>query len=449
MKCFIFRINLVFSRMVFSSIVFSLIFSVLVSFNLFAQQQLAQQETIATPSQVSLPITQQFDQAELAQILAPIALYPDSLLTHILIASTYPIEIIEAHRWLKKNEGLNAKEITQLVQEFDWDASVKALVAFEKILGRLSEDLTWTQQLGDAFLQDEAKVLVSIQTLRKQAERAGNLEKMANMAVSYEDNNIVIEPVEKEIIYVPYYDTRMVYGAWHWSAYPPVYWPPHHSVYVSHYSPFYWHSGIHISFNYFFSAFHWNNRQVVVVNPHRSRYYRGRHQITHGGYAKQWAHQPTHRKGVAYRSKHVSQKYHSNRVRVHQGNRQAHSAQRINTERHFKQSLAIKKHSVNNNHSRKAPSKNSVHSRPVSKPYVVKQYVASVKSTSLRKNTGHQQNVNSTKVAVKNHSKSARAHSTTSTRNKGSHANTNQHRQSQQSKPMKSHHSPAVKSRHK
>ena len=156
-------------------------------------------------------------------MLAPIALYPDSLLTHILIASTYPIEIVEAHRWLKKNKGLSTEEAAQSVKDFNWDASVKALVPFERILSRLSEDLTWTQQLGDAFLQDESRLLASIQELRKQAQRAGNLQKMDNMDVSYEDNNIVIEPIEKEIVYVPYYDTRMVYGTWHSVSYPPVY----------------------------------------------------------------------------------------------------------------------------------------------------------------------------------------------------------------------------------
>ncbi|MCW8834686.1 MAG: DUF3300 domain-containing protein, partial [Colwellia sp.] len=260
---------------------------------------------------------QQFSDAQLAQILAPIALYPDSLLTHILIASTYPLEIVEAHRWLKKNEGKSPKQLANSVQDFDWDASVKALVAFERVLGRLNEDLSWTQQLGDAFLHDEARLLESIQALRSQAKLAGSLASMDNMDVSYEENNIVIEPREKEIVYVPYYDTRRVYGVWHWSAYPPVYWSPHHSIHVSHYSPFYWHSGIHISFNYFFSSFHWHNRHVLVHNPYRShyRYYhqRPRRSISSGGYAKRWSHQPSHRRGVAYRTKHLSHKYQGKR----------------------------------------------------------------------------------------------------------------------------------------
>ncbi len=142
----------------------SLLFSTLVSFTTIAEQQV-----------------QTFSDAQLAQMLAPIALYPDSLLTHILIASTYPIEIIEAHRWLKKNDKLNTEQKKLLLEDFDWDASVKALIPFERVLGRLSEDLSWTQALGDAFLQDESRLLLSIQALRKQAQLAGSLNKMDNM----------------------------------------------------------------------------------------------------------------------------------------------------------------------------------------------------------------------------------------------------------------------------
>jgi hypothetical protein len=292
---------------------FSFAVSALVSFNVLA-------ENIPTQPYLMQHEQQSFSDAELAQMLAPIALYPDSLLTHILIAATYPIEIIEAHRWLIKNEGLSSEVAARSVEDFNWDASVKALVPFERILTRLSENLTWTQQLGDAFLQDESRLLESIQVLRQKAARAGNLKKMDNMDVSYEENNIVIEPIEKEMVYIPYYDTRRVYGTWHSVSYPPVYWQPHHRRYVSDNIPFYWHSGIHISFNYFFSAFHWHNRHVVVASSHHAkhRYYeqRPRRLIVNGGYAKRWRHQIAHRKGVAYRSKHIRLKYDNKRVNI-------------------------------------------------------------------------------------------------------------------------------------
>ncbi|MFQ3192437.1 MAG: hypothetical protein ACI936_003589 [Paraglaciecola sp.] len=287
--------------------------------------------------------TQRFSDAELAQMLAPIALYPDSLLTHILIASTYPIEIVEAHRWLKKNDNANTEQKSQLLEAFDWDASVQALIPFERVLSRLSGDLSWTQALGDAFLQDESRLLLSIQTLRKQAKLAGSLRKMDNMDVRYEDNNILILPRQKEVVYVPYYDSRMVYGSWFWAAYPPVYWHSNHRVQLSHYRPFHWNTGVHITFNYFFSAFHWHNRHVVVVTPDRARYryynQRPRRLIANGGYAKRWSHQPSHRKGVAYRTKRTSEKYYSNRAGENRTNKQFNSSHR-----NFKQRL----HTANN-----------------------------------------------------------------------------------------------------
>ncbi|MBL4823228.1 MAG: DUF3300 domain-containing protein [Colwellia sp.] len=330
-----------------------------------------------------------FSDAQLAQMLAPIALYPDSLLTHILIASTYPIEVVEAHRWLKKNNKLNAEQKKLLLEDFDWDASVKALIPFERVLSRLSEDLSWTQALGDAFLQDESRLLLSIQALRKQAQLAGSLNKMDNMDIDYQDNNISIESREKDIVYVPYYDSRMVYGSWFWSAYPPVYWHPHHSAYVSHYRPFYWHSGVHITFNYFFSAFHWHNRHVVVVNPHRThhRYYhqRPRRLIANGGYAKRWYHQPSHRKGVAYRTKRTSEKYYGLRASIHSTHKQ------LNASHHN-----VKQRLHTSNYSQRKVNHKAVHKVNHKTNYKVKQH--NLKSRQVSKHSALQQKDRGTSV---------------------------------------------------
>jgi hypothetical protein len=277
-----------------------------------------------------------FSDAELAQILAPIALYPDSLLTHILIASTYPLEIIEADRWASKNSGIAAARIANKIEDLDWEPSVKALIPFPRILKRLSEDLSWTRQLGDAFLQDETQVLQSIQILRKQAELAGSLDQMENMTVSKEDNNIIIQPVQHEVVYVPYYDTRVVYGAWHWSSYPPVHWGHHYPRYASHHNLFSWNTGIHISFDYFFSAFHWNDRHVVVVDHYNSRHYRQRRHIVKGHYAKRWHHKPHHRRGVAYRSSVTKERYASNRPSVSQSRQYRNKYKRTSSRGHEK-----------------------------------------------------------------------------------------------------------------
>ena len=254
-------------------------------------------------------------EAELAQTLAPIALYPDTLLTHILIASTYPIEVIEAERWLNKHSTLTIEQVHNNSATKDWDASIKALLAFPQVMAKLSEDLTWMQKLGDAFLQDEARVLASIQTLRQQAEQAGSLANMDNVRVIKEQQVIIIEPAQPEIIYVPYYDTRVVYGRWHWSHYPPVYWHnPHY--YTAHHGHFYWGTGIHISSHFFFSAFHWHNRHVVVNHYNRHGYH-PRNKIVISHHAKRWSHQPQHRRGVAYSSGRLKQKYYGTRPSSH------------------------------------------------------------------------------------------------------------------------------------
>jgi len=258
----------------------------------------------------------EFTQAQLAQMLAPIALYPDSLLTHILIASTYPIEVVEAERWISKKSDFSAERISNKLEDKDWEPSVKALVMFPKVLERLSDDLSWTQQLGDAFLQNEEKVLQVIQDLRYQAKEAGNLEKMENVKVTHDKKNIIIQPIQKEVVYVPYYDTRHVYGNWHWSMNPPIHWDWGHHVTLSHHNPFRWHSGIHISFNYFFSAFHWHNRHVVVVDHRNTHRYRTKKHIVRSGYANRWIHKPHHRRGVTYRSSNVNKRYTSHRPMV-------------------------------------------------------------------------------------------------------------------------------------
>lgn len=259
-----------------------------------------------------------FSDAELEQILAPIALYPDSVLTHILIASTYPLEVVQADRWVSNHSKLKPADAMAQVESKNWDPSVKALVPFAKILERMSDNLDWTQQLGDAFLQDEKRLLASIQSLRRKADKAGNLNNMEHMNIEREDDNIIIVPAEREIVYVPYYDTRVVYGSWYWNHYPPVYWDiGHHYPYRGSY---YWYPRVNIVYNFFFSAFHWRNHHVVIVDRHqrypRNHYYRSN--IIRHESSRRWTHNPTHRRGVAYRSEPVKLRYKSSRPSLSQ-----------------------------------------------------------------------------------------------------------------------------------
>jgi len=285
---------------------------------------------------------------ELAQLLAPIALYPDTLLTHILIASTYPIEVIEAYRWVSSNEQLSTEQMISRSTNKDWDPSVKALMPFPTILKRLHDDLTWTNQIGDAFLANEPQVLSSIQILRQQADNAGNLAKMDNMEVNYDNGNIVIQPLQREIVYVPYYDSRTIYGNWYWNYYPPVYWA-HPRHYISH-RPYYWHTGVHISFNYFFSAFHWHSRHLVVVNHRNSRHYVKRHRIVSSHGSKRWNHQPHHRRGVAYSNNQVKKRFHSNRVSTSQSKKYRNSHKQLVANHNNKSRLSTHKSLSNTKH---------------------------------------------------------------------------------------------------
>ncbi|TKB45731.1 DUF3300 domain-containing protein [Thalassotalea mangrovi] len=273
-----------------------------------------------------------FSEAQLQQMLAPIALYPDSLLTHILIAATYPLEVVQANRWRQKNLSMSNDQAMKAVENEDWDPSVKALIAFPEVLQRISDDLDWLQDLGDAFLDDEQRLLANIQSLRQQADKAGSLDSMDKVDVYKEDNVIVIQSPQPEVIYVPYYDTRVVYGNWRWGYYPPVYWDwrwHHNHSHFAHIGYYTWLPGVSLSFNYHFNSFYWPGYHVRVYNDYRykpyhyrNKYYPGRRYHHKKPYyankikqdlGEQWRHDPRHRKGVGYRTDFAKRQYHSNR----------------------------------------------------------------------------------------------------------------------------------------
>lgn len=155
-----------------------------------------------------------FSQEQLDQMLAPIALYPDSLLIQLMMASTYPLEIVEADRWVKKNSTLKGAALEKALEAEDWDPSVKAMAMFPDLIGRMSENLDWTQDLGDAFLAQQPQVLDTIQALRRQAHEAGNLKssEQQNVVVNNETQVIEIEPAQPQTVYVPQYNSAAVYG---------------------------------------------------------------------------------------------------------------------------------------------------------------------------------------------------------------------------------------------
>jgi hypothetical protein len=249
-----------------------------------------------------------FDQQQLDQILAPIALYPDSLLSHILIASTYPLEVIQAARWRDAHQDLDQQEVMDAMEVKQWDPSVKALAPFNDLLQTLSQDLDWLENLGNAFLADETSVLASVQGLRQKAYELGNLKNNDYIQVDDDEGEIIIQPVEKEVVYVPYYDTRVVYGPW-WHSYPPYYWQrPSH--YVWH-SGFYWSDSIFISPAFYFGGFHWHDRYTVVDYRWRNNYgqhrYHSPEKVVRNHEYQHWQHNPQHRRGARYVNNHYNQ----------------------------------------------------------------------------------------------------------------------------------------------
>ena len=261
---------------------------------LYAQEQVVQHVVVEVV---------QLDQAELDQILAPIALYPDALLSQILVASTYPIEIVQADRWREENSRLSEDKVIAAVADKNWDPSVKALAPYGDLLARLSDDLDWLQRLGDAFLSNEDQVLASVQGLRQIAQENGSIADSEYFEVVEEDNNIIIESTQREIVYVPYYDTRVVYGDWHWYGYQPVYWD-RPLGYTHLHGGFYWNSGFYVRPSLFFGGFLWGSRHLVIDNYYYDRPYRYNqyYPSVRTSYTR-WSHDPIHRRGVRYPQK--------------------------------------------------------------------------------------------------------------------------------------------------
>ena len=153
-------------------------------------------------AQSNIPV---FRQEELDQILAPIALYPDSLLAQVLMAATYPLEVVQADRWVRQNRNLPPEALNDALDRQRWEPSVKALVPFPDVLSMMSERLEWTQMVGDAFLAQEADVMATVQELRAKAYAAGNLRSTQQQTVSREGTIIVVQPANPQVVYVPVY----------------------------------------------------------------------------------------------------------------------------------------------------------------------------------------------------------------------------------------------------
>lgn len=254
-----------------------------------------------------------FSKEELTQMLAPIALYPDALTAQMLMASTYPLEVVEADRWRSQNRDLEGDELDNALQDKPWDPSVKSLCHFPDILAAMSDKLDQTRKLGDAFLSQEEEVMATIQELRRKAQEQGNLKTTDEQKVIVEREIISIEPAEPEVIHVPVYDPAYVYGPWWYPAYPPYYW---------YYPPWYvsgafigFGPSIFIGFNAFsWVWFDWPVHRIQIDSRRTRGFHRqiGRQDVV----GPVWRHNPVHRRGVAYRDLRTSERFGSRPPRV-------------------------------------------------------------------------------------------------------------------------------------
>src|SRR3984957_13045 len=167
--------------------------------------------------------------AQLQQLVAPIALYPDSLVAQVLAASTFPAEIVEADRWVQNNSTLKGDALAQAVDQQSWDPSVKALTAFPSVLGNMDKNLSWTSSLGDAYYNQQQDVMDAIQVMRQKAQSSGNLQSTDQQTVQTQGSTIVIQPANPQVVYVPAYNPWVVYGGpiapWpYWYNYPGIWW---------------------------------------------------------------------------------------------------------------------------------------------------------------------------------------------------------------------------------
>lgn len=254
-----------------------------------------------------------FKPEELEQMLAPVALYPDSLLAQVLMASTYPLEVVQADRWAKQNKGLKGDALTAALEKQPWDPSVKSLVNFSQVLAMMSEKLDWTQKLGDAFLAQQKDVMAAVQVLRKKAAEAGNLKTTKEQKVVVEQETIVIESASPQVVYVPTYNPTVVYGAWAYPAYPPAYYYPPGYVAGTAMLSFGVGMAVGAAWGYAWGGCDWHGGDVDVdidrnTNINRN-IDRGKYASQYQGGRGQWQHNPEHRKGVSYRDQGTAQKY--------------------------------------------------------------------------------------------------------------------------------------------
>lgn len=267
------------------------------------------QDTPMAPIQVASPspsIAPSLTQQQLDQLVAPVALYDDPLLADILTAATYPLEVVEAERWVADptNAGLKGDALTTALANQDWDPSVKALVPFPKVLQTLDGHLDWTQKLGEAFLAQQDDVMDAVQRLRQRAQAAGTLKTSSQQTVSSDGGAVTISPPPSDVIYVPTYDPWCMYGSWPYPADPYYYFAPWPGYCAPSDYAFAFDVGVFLPFAFWeWGDFDWRDHLIRVDHNHFDRFGSGHEN------GDVWHHDPAHRVGVPYRDQRNVQQF--------------------------------------------------------------------------------------------------------------------------------------------
>src|ERR1700716_1528758 len=263
------------------------------------------------------PVAPLLKPEQLDALVAPIALYPDMLLANVLAASTYPLEVVQADRWLTARKNLKGDQLKSELDQQSWDESVKALSSTASVLSMMSEKLDWTKGLGDAVLAQQTDVMDAIQRLRSKAQANNKLTTTKQQKVSVQQQEtkqvITMEPAVPDEIYVPYYDPAVVYGTWPYTDYPPYYFA----------APPYIGAGLvtaGIAFGAGFAIARWGNYWGGGCNWGNNNFFINRSN-TVNNIGNNWQHNPAHRQGVKYNNANVAQRFGNNNLKAGAGSR--------------------------------------------------------------------------------------------------------------------------------
>jgi Protein of unknown function (DUF3300) len=270
----------------------------------------AQTTNAQTEAAPEAPVKLSNDQLD--SLVAPIALYPDPLLSQTLVAATYPLEVVQLQQWLEKNKDLKDEALADAVKKQDWDPSIQSMAGLPEVVKRLADDIKWTTDLGNAFLVQQSDVMDAVQRMRKKAQDKGNLKPSEQQKVETKvvetKEVIVIEQADPQVIYVPTYNPTVVYGPPIYP-YPPIYYPP----------PGYYAAGMAISFGIGIAmgafwgggwGYHcgWGHNDINI-NVHNNFHQNNINRGGNRGGGNNWQHNPQHRGGAPYGDRATANKY--------------------------------------------------------------------------------------------------------------------------------------------